>query len=109
MEKLKVIFNGNPDIGLGNVNRAIIAATVPLLSIGGAIHQSLTSPEIGVIPPLITMFVPFAMAALEMSRQFRILNKKNKEIDDRTFDRLVDSFELVDPDLPLYKYKRKKK
>ena len=109
MDRLKIIFNGNPNTVSGNINRAIIAATVPLLSIGTAIHQSLTSPEIGIVPPLITMFVPTAIAALEMFRQSRVLGKKNKEMDDRTFDRLVDSFEKVDPDLPLYKYKRKNK
>lgn len=85
MEKLKIIFNGNPDTGSGNINRARIALVTPLLlGLAGATYQSVISPELGIIPPLVTMLVPAVIGITEMFRQFRISNKKNAKID-KTF------------------------
>lgn len=108
MNKLRMIFNGNPDSGVGNIQRAGLSAAIPILmGLGGAAIQLLKTPEIGLIPALITMLVPATIGIIEMFRQFGIVDKKNKAIDDRTFDRLLDRFGKTDVH-GLYKYKRRK-
>ena len=45
MDRLKIIFNGNPNTGSENIIRAAMAVTIPLLTgLGGAAYQSVTSP-----------------------------------------------------------------
>ena len=52
MDKLKIIFNGNPDSGVGNVIRSGMAVIIPMMiGLGGAVVQNLTHPELGIIPP----------------------------------------------------------
>lgn len=106
MDKLKTIFNGNPDSGVGNIQRAGMAAMIPIMmGLGGATIQLSRSPELGIIPGLIIMLVPASMGILEMFRQFKIIDRKNEEMDDRTFDRLVNSFDKTDT-FGLYKHKK---
>lgn len=86
MDKLKIIFNGNPDSGVGNVIRSGMAVIIPMMiGLGGAVVQNLTHPELGIIPPLVTMLGPTAIGILEMFRQFRITDRKNEEMDRRFF------------------------
>ena len=86
MDKLKTIFNGNPESGVGNVIRSGMAVIIPMMiGLGGAVVQNLTHPELGIIPPLVTMLGPTAIGILEMFRQFRITDRKNEEMDRRFF------------------------
>ncbi|VVA44210.1 conserved hypothetical protein [Candidatus Roizmanbacteria bacterium] len=86
MDKLKTIFNGNPESGVGNVIRSGMAVMIPMMiGLGGAVYQNLTHPELGIIPPLVTMLGPTAIGILEMFRQFRITDRKNEEMDRRFF------------------------
>lgn len=86
MATINEIFNGNPESGLGNIPRSVMAFAIPMaLGLGGAIMQNLTSPELGIIPPLLTMLTPTAIGIMEMFRQFRIIDKKNDEMDRRFF------------------------
>ena len=93
MDKLKTIFNGNPDSGVGNVIRSGMAVIIPMMiGLGGAVVQNLTHPELGIIPPLVTMLGPTAIGILEMFRQFRITDKKNNVADERLHRSIADRF-----------------
>jgi len=87
MPELKAIFNGNPDSGVGNIQRAGLSAAIPILmGLGGATIQLLKNPEVGLVPALITMLVPTAIGIIEMFRQFRITDRKNAQMDRRFFE-----------------------
>jgi len=86
MATIREIFNGNPDSAVGNVIRSGLAVAIPILTgLGGAVIQSIKSPELGIIPPLVTLLAPTAIGIMEMFRQFRITDKKNDEMDRRFF------------------------
>ena len=87
MPELKAIFKGNPDSGVGNIQRAGLSAAIPILmGLGGATIQLLKNPEVGLVPALITMLVPTAIGIIEMFRQFRITDRKNAQMDRRFFE-----------------------
>ena len=93
MKSLEIILNGNPDSALGNISRSVMAFAIPMaLGLGGAVVQNLTEPELGIVPPLLTMLVPTAIGILEMFRQFRVTDKKNEEIDRRSEALIIEAF-----------------
>lgn len=117
MDKLRawssLVLNGNPDSGVGNITRAGMSAMIPiLLGLGGATIQSINSPELGIIPPLVTMLVPIAIGVVEMFRQFRIIDRKNDEIDMKHQRLLADAFadftNVGTPNIHLYRHKKRK-
>ena len=86
MATIGEILNGNPDSAVGNVIRSGMAVAIPFLTgLGGAVIQSIRSPELGIVPPLVTMLVPIAIGVAEMFRQFRITDRKNDEMDKRFY------------------------
>ena len=108
MATIREIFNGNPESGSSNISRSALAFAIPMaLGFGAAVIQNLSLPELGIIPPLATMLVPTAIWILEMFRQFRLTDKKNDEMDNRVFGRLLHRFDKTDT-YGLYKYKRRK-
>lgn len=113
MNRLKTIFNGDPDSGVGNVIRSGMAASIPMLiGLAGAVYQNLTSPELGIIPPIITVLGPTAIGIIEMFRQFRITDKKNDEMDKRHEQSLMDLFadytNVGTPNIHLYRRRKDK-
>lgn len=87
MTTFKEIFNGNPDSAVGNIQRSGMAAMIPIvIGLGGAVIQNLTSPELGIIPPLVTMLVPTTIGIMEMFRQFKITDRKNEKMDKRFYE-----------------------
>ncbi|MFA6081437.1 MAG: hypothetical protein WC741_03445 [Patescibacteria group bacterium] len=89
MATIKEIFNGDPENGSSNIPRSVMAFAIPMVfGYGGAIIQNVTSPELGIVPPIVTMIVPVTIGILEMLRQFRITDKKNDEMDRRFFGNL---------------------
>ena len=89
MTKLSEILNGQPESGSGNIIRSGMAVMIPIvLGFGGAVIQNITHPELGIVPPLLTMLAPTAIGIMEMFRQFRITDKKNEEMDQRFFDNI---------------------
>lgn len=87
MATISEIFNGDPESGLSNIPRSVMAFAIPMaLGLNGAVVQNLTSPELGIIPPVLTMLTPIAIGIMEMFRQFRITDRKNAQMDKRFFE-----------------------
>lgn len=111
MTTIGEIFNGDRKSGASNIPRAAMAFGIPmLLGLGGATLQSLSSPELGIVPPLLTMLTPTAIGIMEMFRQFRLTDKKNDEADERLHKSVADMLsEFTNDGTPnIHLYRRKK-
>jgi len=77
MTTIGEIFNGDRKSGASNIPRAAMAFGIPmLLGLGGATLQSLSSPELGIVPPLLTMLTPTAIGIMESFDNLDSLIKK---------------------------------
>lgn len=81
---LGIIFNGRPDNPADHPIRVGLSVMIPmLLGLGAAISQTILQSSEGLVSPIITLVVPTAIGAIEMSRQLYMENKKSKKLDER--------------------------
>lgn len=113
MATVSEIFNGDPKSGSNNIPRSAMAFAIPMaLGFGGAIIQNLTSPELGIIPPVLTLLAPTALGIIEMFRQFRLTDRKNDEADERLHRSLIEALSEYSnegtPNIHLYRRRKQK-
>lgn len=74
MDKFKMVFNENPDSGVGNIQRAGLSATIPI----GGNDPTFKNSRSRSYSRLNHDVSANSMGIIEMFRQFRITDKKNK-------------------------------